>query len=147
VGSNPPDPILALQSPRLVVTGYVADADAYFDRCRVFVAPLRYGAGMKGKIGHALALGLPVVTTSVGAEGMGLVDRQHALIRDDPADFAAAAVELYSDAELWHTLSHNGQELVRERWAPPAMRARLESLLDEVRALIGAPVAARPPSA
>ena len=143
VGSKPPEEIYALQSPQLVVTGYVPDADAYFDRCRVFVAPLRYGAGMKGKVGHALAMGLPVVTTSIGAEGMELRDGRDVLVRDDPASFAAAVVEVYSDQELWETLSRNGRELVRERWGPDAMRSRLGLLLEETRAKTGGTIAAR----
>jgi glycosyltransferase involved in cell wall biosynthesis len=126
------------------VTGYVPDAAAYFDRCRVFVAPLRYGAGMKGKIGQALALGLPLVTTSVGAEGMDLRDGHDALIRDDPAAFAAAVADLYDDQDLWETLAHNGRELVAKRWGPEAMRSRLALLLDETRARTGSFVSARP---
>ena len=83
--------------------GYVPDPSIYFHRCRVFVAPLRFGAGMKGKIGHSMSFGLPVVTTSIGAEGMDLVDRKHALIADSPEDFARAVVELYGDERLWES--------------------------------------------
>lgn len=134
LGAHPPPSITALQSSRVVVTGYVPDADAYFDRMRVFVSPLRYGAGMKGKNGHALALGLPMVTTSVGAEGLGLVDGTHAFVKDDPQAFAAAVVELYRDASLWKRMSEAGQSLVREQWSPAVMTSRLEALVDLVRA-------------
>ena len=73
----------------------------YLDKCRVSVAPLRFGAGMKGKIGEALASGLPVVTTSIGAEGVGLINGEHALIANDSEEFAGAVVRLYQDRFLW----------------------------------------------
>ena len=143
VGSNPPPEITALQSPSCVVTGFVPDADAYFHHAKVFVAPLRFGAGMKGKLGHALALGLPIVTTSVGAEGMDLNHEEHLLVRDEPDAFAAAVVRLYRDRALWERFAHAGQLVVEQRWTPEVMRRRLSELLDDVRARVGTPVAAR----
>ena len=92
LGAVPPPEITALASDTISVPGHLDDVSRYFDRARVFVSPLRAGAGMKGKIGMAMAFGLPVVTTSVGAEGMGLVDGTHALVADDPASFAEAVV-------------------------------------------------------
>jgi glycosyltransferase involved in cell wall biosynthesis len=99
----------------------------------VFVAPLRYGAGMKGKIGHAMALGLPVVTSTVGAEGMDLVDGIDCLIADTPPAVAEAVVRLLTDDGLWRSLSEAGVRTVAERWSPERMRARLEALLDCAR--------------
>ena len=138
LGSHPPDEVRALASPEVHVTGYRQDVDADFRRARVFVAPLRYGAGVKGKIGHAFSFGLPVVTTAIGAEGMDLEDGRHALVRETPEDFARAVVELYTDEELWRSLSTRSVEIVRDRWAPAAMRARLESLIEEA---VSAPLA------
>jgi glycosyltransferase involved in cell wall biosynthesis len=129
LGSDPPETIRALSSSRISVTGYLADVGAYFRTARVFVCPLRYGAGMKGKNGQAMSFGLPIVTTTVGAEGMDLVDGTDALIRDDPAAFATAVVELYTRRELWETISRNSRAVVEERWGPGAMRQRLEHLL------------------
>ena len=80
VGSSPPDSILALASSHINVTGYVMDVTSYFEKARIFVSPLRYGAGVKGKIGQSMAFGLPVVTTSIGAEGMYLEDGVSAMI-------------------------------------------------------------------
>ena len=70
--------------------------------------PLRYGAGVKGKIGTSMAAGLPVITTSVGAEGMGIVNKKHCLIEDDPQKFAQAILKLYEDEKLWNNLRENG---------------------------------------
>jgi len=129
VGSKPPPEIAAYHGEEVIVTGYLHDVSEYFRLARVFVAPLRYGAGMKGKIGHALSTGLPIVTSSVGAEGMGIADGEHVLIRDDPAAFADAVLRLYLDEKLWTALSREGMELVQRNWTPEVMCARLRALL------------------
>jgi glycosyltransferase involved in cell wall biosynthesis len=129
LGSDPPESIMALGSPEVDVTGYVEDADPYFNAAAVFVAPLRYGAGVKGKIGHAMSRGLPVVTTSIGAEGIGIIDGVHGLIRDDAESFAAAVAEVSSNRELWGRLSQAGLELVRSTLGRECMRERLRGLL------------------
>ena len=129
VGNNPPSDIQRLASDRVIVTRYVRDLSPYLTKARISVNPLRYGAGMKGKIGEALAWGLPVVTTSIGAEGMGLLDSQHVLIADAPEQFAEQTVRLYRDRALWNRLSENGRMLVQRQWSPDAVRVRLESIL------------------
>jgi len=130
IGQHPPAEIRALQSSSVVVTGHVPDVVHHLRRARVFVSPVRYGAGMKGKNVHAMAHGLPLVTTTIGAEGMDLVDGQHALIRDGAEAFAAGVVALYRDPELWARLATSSREVARTRWSPAAMRARLDDLLD-----------------
>ena len=113
----------------LAITGYVADLNQYFDQARVFIAPLRFGAGMKGKIGMAMSLGLPIVTTTIGAEGMGLVDGVHALVADDPKNFADAIKLLQSDDRLWNELSSQARGLATDQWSPTRMRDRLTDLV------------------
>ena len=128
VGSRVTEEVRRLASRRVRVAGYVADPDAYFERSRVFVSPLRYGAGMKGKIGQAMSYGLPVVTTSIGAEGLGLVDGEHALVADDAASFADAVVRVYQDRVLWQKLSENCQRHVAQHFS----EAAVSSLLSEI---------------
>ncbi|MDQ3630427.1 MAG: glycosyltransferase family 4 protein [Actinomycetota bacterium] len=130
IGQHPSEEIRALESASVVVTGHVPDVEHHLRRARVFVSPVRYGAGMKGKNVHAMVHGLPLVTTTIGAEGMGLEDGRHALIRDGAQAFAAGVVELYRDPALWARLATNSQEVARTRWSPAAMRARLDDLLD-----------------
>jgi len=96
----------------------VPDLRPLYDRCRLFVAPLRYGAGMKGKVGEAAAHGLPVVTTSVGAEGMDLVNGRDVLVGDDAESFAAAVAAAYNDRHLWDRVAVNGRRAVQERLSP-----------------------------
>lgn len=138
IGQDPPEEIRALESGSVVVTGHVPDVEHHLRRARVFVSPVRYGAGMKGKNVHAMAHGLPLITTTIGAEGMDLVDGEHALIRDGVEAFGAAVVELYRDPALWARLSGSSRELVRTRWTPAAMRARLADLLDATERSRGA---------
>ena len=134
VGSNVPPEVAQLASARIRVLGWVRDVDPVFAATRVFVAPLRFGAGIKGKIGQALAHGVPVVTTSIGAEGLGLVDGEHALIADTPEAFAAAVVRLYRNPALWQRLSEAGRRHVDRSFGPAAVRERLRRLLDELPA-------------
>lgn len=129
VGSHMPASICALQSANIDVVGYVADVEPCFAHARVFIAPLRHGAGMKGKIGHSLSQGLPVVTTRIGAEGIGLRDGIEALIADDPDEFADAVVRLYQDEALWSKLATAGLELVRSRYSKEVLALHLSELL------------------
>jgi len=139
IGQQPPEEIRALESASVVVTGHVPDVEHHLRRARVLVSPVRYGAGMKGKKVHAMAHGLPLVTTTIGAEGMDLEDGQHALIRDGAEAFAGAVVALYRDPALWARLATNSREVARTRWSPVAMRARLDDLLDATARSRGAP--------
>lgn len=129
VGSNMPDAIRGMASAELIPVGYVADVEPYFNQCRVFIAPLRHGAGMKGKIGQSLSFGLPIVTTPIGAEGLGLIDGFSALIRSDPVEFSNAIVSLYTDESLWQFLADNGLELIKGQFSIEAVRPHLLSLV------------------
>ena len=105
IGSDMPASINGLRSANVEPIGFVPDVEPYFESTRLFVAPLRFGAGMKGKVGQSMSHGLPVVTTGIGAEGMGLHHEKHALIADSSQDFADSVVRLYTDENLWSKLS------------------------------------------
>jgi glycosyltransferase involved in cell wall biosynthesis len=129
VGSDPPDDIVAMASDTVRIHGYVASLDALFDECRLSIAPLRYGAGVKGKIGQSLALGVPCVTTSIGAEGMGLEDGVSAMIADTAEAFAAKLQRAYDDEELWLTLRHGGLSVIQDTMSVDAASKELRRLL------------------
>ena len=140
VGSTPPPEVQALASSLVDVTGRVEDLQPLLDNARLMVAPLRYGAGMKGKITQALAAGLPVVTTPIGAEGLeGDEGDECLLVAEDSRELASHALRAYRDDELWRRLSRVGQKLIlasaarrgglraaggAARWAPLARGAR-----------------------
>ncbi len=109
VGNNPTEKVKRLAAEDIIVTGFVPEVTPYLMSSRVFVVPLRYGSGLKGKIGEALAAGIPIVTTSIGAEGMNLTHGRNALIADDPEDFAREVINVYKDDELWDRLSNEGR--------------------------------------
>jgi GT2 family glycosyltransferase len=113
-GSNAPQEIRELAGVGIEVLGLVEDLRDLFDRARVFVCPLRYGAGAKGKVMSALSYGLPIVSTTIGIEGAGLVEGEHVLVADTPAAFAATCLQLYNDRLLWNRLSQAGQTLLEK---------------------------------
>ena len=130
VGNNPPDEIKALACDKIIVAGYVEDLTPFLKKARISVSPLRYGAGMKGKIGEALSWGLPVVTTTIGAEGMGLIDGRDALIADTKEEFASKVVTLYRDRDLWHELSVHGKKKVETNWSPEVIKKRIKEIFE-----------------
>lgn len=134
VGDNAPKEFAEYEGAGVRVLGYVPDIEPVFAGARVSVAPLRFGAGINGKIGEALAHGLPVVTTNIGAAGLGLRDGEEALIADSPEDLAAATVRLYTDAALWRGLSDKGYEHVERNFSPRVVRKVVN---DSVRGLLG----------
>jgi GT2 family glycosyltransferase/SAM-dependent methyltransferase len=130
VGNKPSPHVLELASETIEVHGWVADLVPVHQRCRLSVAPLRYGAGVKGKVGESMAAGLPTVCTPVAVEGMNLVDGQHVLVAADAAGFADRVVALLDDEALWCALSEAGAIAITERFGPDVARAALQDVLD-----------------
>jgi len=112
VGSKAPERFRDFNVEGVELVGYVAELGALLDRCRLSIAPLRYGAGTKGKIYTSLSHGLPCVSTSIGAEGMNLVDEKDVLVADSAAAFAEQVVRLHEDPVLWNRLSANGYKFL-----------------------------------
>jgi O-antigen biosynthesis protein len=132
-GGDAPPALGDYEAAGVRLLGYVPDIAPLFACSRVFVAPMRFGAGMKGKIGDALSHGLPVVTTHIGAEGMSLRDGEEALLADTAGEFAAAVVRLYRDEALWGRLASNAHAHA-ERHFSPRVVGRIVN--DSVRGLL-----------
>lgn len=130
-GSHPPDEVLALASDRVTVTGWVHDLVPLYSTSRVAVAPLRYGAGVKGKVGEAMSLGVPMVLTSIASEGMHIEHGAQALVADNPEDFAANVVRLLRDDHLWLRFSAAGRQLIHDRFGVDATRVMVEQALSQ----------------
>jgi GT2 family glycosyltransferase len=126
VGADAPLEVQALASDLIDVTGWVPDLQPILERSRIMMAPLSYGAGLKGKVTQALAAGLPVVTTSIGAEG---VERPCLLVADDAGALAREAIRLYRDEDLWQQLSDIGQRFIAEHCSIDLVSRRLGEFL------------------
>jgi len=115
IGSKPPQEVLDLNGERFVVTGPVSDEelDRYYHTCRMAIVPLRYGAGIKGKVVEAMYHRLPVLTTSTGAEGIDC-DAEALPAVDDAAGFAEALVRLYGDERALNDMSARYDRFIRE---------------------------------
>jgi GT2 family glycosyltransferase len=129
IGSHMPESMRRLASEHLVIEGYVEDLEPFFSRCRLSVAPLRYGAGVKGKVNLSMSHGLPVVSTSIGVEGMDLRPGEDVLVADEAAELARQVVRLYRDQALWQRLSANGLANVERQFSRATARRCLGSLL------------------
>jgi GT2 family glycosyltransferase/Flp pilus assembly protein TadD len=124
VGSNPTNEVKALADESVIVTGWVKDTKPYLDQSRISVVPLRYGAGMKGKVGEALSHGLPVITTPVGSEGMGIINGDHAIVVESVDEWIDHIKRLYHNEALWNRLSKNGQDLISSQYGSDKIRER-----------------------
>lgn len=132
IGSDLPNSLRKLGGERVDYLGYVEDLDQVFERARISVAPLRFGAGIKGKVATSLSHGVPVVATTIAAEGMGGTDGEHWLLAEEAGAFAEAVVKSYRDPQIWRQLSDGGMKLVESIYSAEAGRQRLAALLSDL---------------
>ena len=130
IGSKPTDVIQALASNDIIVTGFVSDEELinYYKTTRVAVVPLRYGAGIKGKVVEALYQQIPLLTTSVGAEGMAEAEK-YMIIEDDAQKFAEQAVSMYKNSEKLSSLSLKGRSYCKEYFSYKAAKKALSNII------------------
>jgi glycosyltransferase involved in cell wall biosynthesis len=130
VGSDMPDPVKKLASENIEVKGFVENLDPLYAECRVTIAPLRVGAGVKGKIISSLGYGVPCVSTEIGVEGAGLKHDSHVLVADDPVNFAEEIIRVYEDDSLWQRLSDNGRDIFQRKFSTESVFPKIRKLLD-----------------
>jgi len=116
VGTNPSDAARRLAGERVQVTGQVEDVRPHYERSTVCVVPIRAGGGTRLKILEAMAFGRPVVSTTVGAEGLNVVDSEHLVIADQPDVFARKVVHLLSEPAARERIAANARQLVESRY-------------------------------
>lgn len=119
-----------LAVPGMKLYGRVAELTPWLDNCLASLAPLRFGAGVKGKISMAMSHGVPVIATPVAVEGMQLTDGRDVLVAPDANGFVNAILRLQRDAALWQQLSTGGQNNVRQHFSPASADATLRRVLD-----------------
>ena len=115
-GQHPTAAVRALASPAVTVTGYVSDIRPYIANSVVYVVPMRMGSGTKLKVMQAMAMRIPVVSTTMGAEGIDVTGGQNILLADTPQDFARHVVALLGNESERQRLAANGRRLVEERY-------------------------------
>jgi glycosyltransferase involved in cell wall biosynthesis len=132
VGRDPRPEVLELNGNGVHVTGRVEDVIPYYRQSPVCVVPLRAGGGVRLKILEAMALGRPVVSTTIGCEGLDVVDGEHLLIADTPEQFAEKTVRLLRDRQLYQYISANGRQLVESHYGWDKIAERLMEVYAEM---------------
>jgi GT2 family glycosyltransferase len=132
IGSKAPEQVRALDGNGVRFHGFVSTLDPWLDGCRLAVAPLRYGAGIKGKVNISMSRGQPVVATPMAVEGMFAQSGRDVLVAETAEEFAAAVVRLYQDEDLWNRVSAAGLENVRQYFSIETARLGLQELLNSL---------------
>jgi len=136
IGAEAPEQLRRLgELPGIRYVGYVENLEEALATMRVGVAPLRYGAGIKGKVAATMGLGIPCVCTSIAAEGMYLHNGEQVLLADTPEDFANAVVQLYTDESLWQVISEKGRQHIDQHFGKKANTRKFISVFQQVHAL------------
>ncbi len=129
VGGNPPPSILEYVSDNVTVTGFVDDVRPYMWEGSVFVVPLRMGGGTRFKVVEALAAGTPVVSTSLGAEGIPVTDEREVFLADTPEDFAKAVIRALNEPSKADEMINSGLSFVREHFDWKVVGKTMENAL------------------
>lgn len=135
VGSAIPPRVLVLSSPHVLVMGYVEDVLEYYEKCKLVVAPIRFGAGIKYKVTEAMSFGIPCVVSPVAADGIDVPNGDGLLIAETDEEFAARVCDAYRDEELWTRLQKGALEYIRRECDPLVMKAKLEAIIAEAMTL------------
>lgn len=133
VGQGPsPEMQKMTQDERIVVTGRVDEVAPYLREGLVFICPVRLGGGFRGKILEAMSVGRPIVSTSLGAEGIPSVNRENIILADKPEDFARGISDLVNDASLYQKIRIKARKMVEEKYAWAKGVAILEKTLEKM---------------
>ena len=121
-----------LKCPQFKFVGFVADLGDVLNYAKMTVAPLRYGAGTKGKVASSMSYGIPCVSSGFGTEGTGMEHGSNIMIAHTAEEFAKYIMELENDAELWKKISDGGIKFIRDNYAPEAVEKMMDDLFADV---------------
>jgi O-antigen biosynthesis protein len=131
-GSNMPSKVSSLAADDIMVRGFIPDISDLFGKCRLSVAPLRYGSGMKGKVITSLSYGVPCIATSMATEGTSLFHGKDIFVEDDPKEMARLIHKIYTDKSKWENLSEAGLEYCIGNCSMGIVREKIKSMLSEL---------------
>lgn len=133
IGSKAPKHIQALanSNDNIIYQGFIEDIEPVMDDIRIAVAPLRYGAGVKGKVNMSMSYGQPVVGTKVAVEGMFTVDEKDCLMAETSQEFAQQVIRLYQDEKLWNQISKGGLANVQNYFSFESAKKAIENILND----------------
>lgn len=125
-GAYPSQKVLQLHNPKtnFLIEGRAKNASEIISDAKIMLAPLRFGAGIKGKLLEAMQYGTPSITTSIGAESMHDESAWNGFIEDNPQEFANKAVQLYNDKKLWNNCQENGFEILKSKFSKDLYTAK-----------------------
>lgn len=132
VGNRPPKELLRRCSSSVIVTGFVQDVRPYIDRASVYVVPLRMGGGTRLKVLEAMAMRKPIVTTTVGCEGIDVRNGETAFIADQPEEFAGRVIELLRSSALREQFVQQGLELVKSTYDWTVIGQQMHNVYDDL---------------
>ncbi|PTX43140.1 glycosyltransferase involved in cell wall biosynthesis [Christiangramia gaetbulicola] len=134
-GAYPSQKVLNLHNPKenFLVHGWAEDANLVMKNSRVCLAPIQFGAGLKGKLVEAMKNGTPSVTTSIGAEGISDLEKWNGYITNDVQAFIENSKELYNNEELWREKQNTGFEIYNERFNLNSHQERLRKVLSQIK--------------
>lgn len=133
VGQGPPPEVKAFsEDESIIITGKVDDVKPYLKKGQVFICPVRLGGGFRGKILEAMAIGRPIVSTPLGAEGIPSVHGENILLAENPQSFIRSITDLLTDSALFQKIQRNGRKLVEDKYAWAKGVEVLEEVLEEL---------------
>jgi polysaccharide biosynthesis protein PslH len=132
VGKDPSPAVQKIATDRVIVTGKVPDLRTYYSLAQVSICPIRFGAGTLNKVIEPMAMGIPVVSTSIACAGMNVTDGKDILFADTPSEFATAVVKLIQSPELRQKIGSNGHKLAITEHDWEQIVAKLEDIYDSI---------------
>ncbi|WP_031435249.1 glycosyltransferase [Methylomarinum vadi] len=132
VGNSPTDEVRKLANNNIKVTGFVPEVGPYYSNTDIVIAPLRFGGGLKGKVGEAMSYSRPLVMTSFGAEGFSITDRFHYLLANSADEFIKGIVELSNNPVLYDKISLNAWNYINDNYSDKKIDLLIESIFSKI---------------
>ncbi len=132
IGQNPPPEIEKLANDNIILLNQLPNIDHHLESARLTIAPLRYGAGAKGKVATSISYGVPAIVTSIASEGMGLTHKSEVLIANTEIEFANAVLKLYNDEQLWNKMSKACIEFAKLNYSVASTKINIQKLISNL---------------